>query len=607
MDAPFSLQNLPSDVVALVFHKLELEWLWKARILCTATRFASHTVLQSHAYLEQLPIPLLLRVNAPSSEAFLSRLRTPDGMAEAAKPLKFGLDGVSEDLIPIRIALQRGVAEAALIEFLRVTPLRQLHHCSEDMRSLLHVAVGSAASGSVVKAILKLLPKGSAEASCLGKRLPLHLALMRNASADTVAALIEAYPGALGRKTADASEGLPLHIACAHGTSPDVVKLLLCSRATCDPLLQVGRLGLPLHAAVEYLTQQFIVGPGQRMSTGYGRSSIRDAAEVVRVLLAAAPQAASMPRRRDMKLPVHLLMKAAMEAGASAVETLKQQILVPSSITVGLRDPSFANQSLPAEDIGGQHARQDERLQNLQRVMCALNAAYPIRPDWEMADLIQSRALGEDFVIAKAHSAWEPTRNEQQAAVMLAIDMGAPERVLRALSNVGARRNSPSAPYHMRVIWRPGVRVRSAPMLGADVVGVRRHGITLVCQSPPDASGWVALKDFGGYVLARPEGSPEDSSKDSDLVFLEVLETNASDDATIGTAVTASVLDADWEHAHTRIQSADSRPWVTPKFGVPPDVLRQGGARMGDGGSYVLPPTRLADAVMECFRTSSTR
>jgi ankyrin repeat protein len=54
--------------------------------------------------------------------------------------------------------------------------------------------------------------------------LPLHLACMHQASLDVVRALVEMHPTAV--KTANNDGNLPLHLACMHQASLDMVRAL---------------------------------------------------------------------------------------------------------------------------------------------------------------------------------------------------------------------------------------------------------------------------------------------------------------------------------------------------------------------------------------------
>lgn len=61
------------------------------------------------------------------------------------------------------------------------------------------------------------------------RRLPLHEACIRRASADVIDALLEAYPEA--SKALDHNSRLPIHHACFYGCSQQAVRKLLCANA----------------------------------------------------------------------------------------------------------------------------------------------------------------------------------------------------------------------------------------------------------------------------------------------------------------------------------------------------------------------------------------
>ena len=89
----------------------------------------------------------------------------------------------------------------------------------------------------------------STDGGVLWRFLPLHSALARNPPADFIAALIQAYPSALGEK--DVSGMLPIHYAAGNRCSKDIMEMLIGGDAT--SVWEVDGNGMsPLHYVGAY-------------------------------------------------------------------------------------------------------------------------------------------------------------------------------------------------------------------------------------------------------------------------------------------------------------------------------------------------------------------
>ena len=98
------------------------------------------------------------------------------------------------------------------------------------------------------------------------------------APTSAVLTLLDAFPAAAQTKTADAKEGLPLHLAASRGASATVCRALLRAFPTAAAR-SCGSVGLPIHAAVE---------PHGAARPWYTRDP-REALEIVEALLQVTP------------------------------------------------------------------------------------------------------------------------------------------------------------------------------------------------------------------------------------------------------------------------------------------------------------------------------
>jgi ankyrin repeat protein len=128
--------------------------------------------------------------------------------------------------------------------------------------------------------------------------LPLHCAAAARASAEDVAALLAAHPGAAA--TEDSHGMLPLHHACAHGAPAAAVAALLAAHAAGARVRAAGGM-LPLHWACE--------------GAAAAALGAEDAAATVAALLEAAPEAATSPDRLG-RLPLHAAAGGGAPLGA---------------------------------------------------------------------------------------------------------------------------------------------------------------------------------------------------------------------------------------------------------------------------------------------------
>lgn len=152
--------------------------------------------------------------------------------------------------LPIHLALERGPkADGELVAALvKANPGAsiELARSSDGQRSILHFALLAQASAGAVSAILAAKPAAAAEVA-KDRRLPLHFAAQHAATAEVVAALIAAHPAAAG--TRDKARKLPIDHAISRKASAGVVaELLKCHPASATERDERGK--LRLHAAV---------------------------------------------------------------------------------------------------------------------------------------------------------------------------------------------------------------------------------------------------------------------------------------------------------------------------------------------------------------------
>mmetsp|Transcript_12132 Transcript_12132/g.17689 ORF Transcript_12132/g.17689 Transcript_12132/m.17689 type:complete len:294 (+) Transcript_12132:11-892(+) len=95
---------------------------------------------------------------------------------------------------------------------------------TEFKRLPIHVAVQMEASADVVDFLLLVYPMGAMTKDNLG-RLPLHYAMSHGASADVVKSILAAFPAAAGVE--EHNGWLPIHVAMNYSISPDVLEMML--------------------------------------------------------------------------------------------------------------------------------------------------------------------------------------------------------------------------------------------------------------------------------------------------------------------------------------------------------------------------------------------
>lgn len=197
----------------------------------------------------------------------------------------------------------------------------------------LHLAIRLGAPAEELIAVIKSAPE-VALIQDPRSGFPLYT-LLRKPSfpgiADVVSCLLEAAPAAL-RQTEGEDAAMPLHIACRHGASVDIIRLLLNPPSASEGLLSsaVDRASratpegmLPLHEACRAHASSHVLhallaahSPAAAAVDSAGNTPLHwllrcdrrcwpVAAASIRILLAAAPSSA-LARNKDGLLPLHL-------------------------------------------------------------------------------------------------------------------------------------------------------------------------------------------------------------------------------------------------------------------------------------------------------------
>jgi len=100
-----------------------------------------------------------------------------------------------------------------------------------DSRVLpLHQACALHAPKDAIHALIKAYPKGVQEIETAFKRLPLHIACQHGSSADVVELMLSYDP--LSGQTEDIFGRTPIHFACSNGAPPDVIDAFLLADAS---------------------------------------------------------------------------------------------------------------------------------------------------------------------------------------------------------------------------------------------------------------------------------------------------------------------------------------------------------------------------------------
>ena len=640
------LLELSSDALCSILYHLPFSDIVRARQICQTLANCSRSALQHEEFLRRLPIAVLLAQPRAPVRAWLARLATPDGAGEAFEDYFDIFDSHFSRGSPLLyIALVRQLPEAVLLALVDLTSARVRN---EDASAptlgwpLLHAAAAHGASARVVTALLGVFPE-AAHKRGRGSRLALHLACSNGAPPETIAVLLAANPKAAESKAGDAREGLPLHMACVNGASASTVDALVRANPRAATL-QFGRIGLPLHGAVECCVQAWrqesggdegvTSAPSSASQTTSWRGwsaaaldDVRGVNEVIEVLVRAHPEGAKTARRTDNKLPIHIAAEADEVATALAIEADDVSACISasrSSAHAGCEgcasaDPSAASLArAPSSDMVGP-------TKALAGAIRTLLCAHPITPDWPAEALLRARTLGEGTLLRNAHTACAFDYAERQRHMMIALELGAPVHVLRALASaVAAAADTPAlvhngqmptaggssaqprtaevppaqahGPFKVRVVWRPGVRVRAAPSVEAAVVGVRRAGEVLLCDGPPDPStGWVALAGGAGHVCAALAATTSFSRRR----LLEVVASTPK--APVHARADADSGQRGRAESSAELDDALPQAWSSSKSVLEVQVVRAG-ERMGVGGSYVVPPTVVADELIAHFR-----
>jgi ankyrin repeat protein len=181
----------------------------------------------------------------------------------------------------------------------------------EEGWTVLHYAAESKASGEVMKYLVDACPQqalmGGSKTIRGGGDTVLVVALENDAPFGVVRLVTDAWEAALETKAAGGCT--PLHAACAHGASLDVVSFLALRR----PLSLVERNGigcLPLHHAVENSNTE---------------------PDVVRFLVAHAPSALS-ERDGEGRLPIDIAASVAAAASQNPDRLEIVQCLAGSAV-----------------------------------------------------------------------------------------------------------------------------------------------------------------------------------------------------------------------------------------------------------------------------------
>lgn len=543
-----ALLNLPSDclqnVIAPVPH-VSFADLTLRKLVCHAFAKCSRRALASQALHRTLPLRTLLSHFAPA-RVVCSRLTAPEGAIEAHRE-----DG--DGRLPLHIALEDTSVDEDVILALLSAHGEAARHWTRARQTPLHLAAQYRPSSvSVISMLVALFPQAAAERG-RGLRLPLHVACAQGAPATVVAELLRVHRAAARARTADAKEGFALHLAVAHNAPADAVLALLAAHPAAATV-QCGQIGLPLHGAA-LLGLRASEAPAQLMTAGgtaasfsaaaVPTASVRNAAAVLLALLEAHPQTASQPRRHDGRLAIHVL--------ASAIGALAEACHAAKCEVSGRAAPPMPSTSAPPAPMPSAWARVEADLSGCVAALCA---AHPLTEDWPTDRLLRAEALGERTLLRKLRT-HSPTADERCREMLIALELRAPERVLRALAlsptSAAALAHATSEDtarggggadgtatvgvpplLAYRVCWHPGVRVRSAPSLAAASAccGVRRFG-TVLHATRPDATGWVQLRASGregdeagaddaeiagampggksgcvGYVLSHADGVP---------------------------------------------------------------------------------------------------
>lgn len=269
-----------------------------------------------------------------------------------------------------------------------------------------------------------------------------------------------------------------------------------------------------------------------------------DRLAVVELLLAAAPESAKAARHHDSCLPLHV---AARFLDSTALD----EVVTAAEGDGGVDDDS------PDDGTVGQ----------CRLVARALVKAHPLTSDWPLADLVRARSLGEGVLLdtlaverrAADDGGADPLSDSDglkslHEAVLLSLGCGAPDHVMGAIIAAGSRDGASS---------RAEPQLDHSPRITAaeEIPRAQRPGMSPRTEERRVA--WGKGPSGGLWALAA-RNSPR------------VL-------AASGSSREAEMLaQAPAEATMPRYQSA----------------LSGGNAKMGVGGSYVLPATRLADEII---------
>ena len=529
---------------------------------------ACRRTLTSENFFKRLPLLKLIEHRAPA-RAFAAR------MAVTGHDEPLVLD--DDENLPLHLALEARMPEAAILTMLdssiqvmpkslddpskmlpRATTL-QLHPLphliakqSNRWRLLpIHLAVSHGASEGVISRLLELHPSGVKQRG-RGSRLPLHLAVTHGAPTGAVLAMLAAYPDAAQCKTADAKEGLPLHLATAHGASIEIIHALLKAFPTAC-IRECGSVGLPIHAACKISTW-----PPPHSDTSVQRPPppqrpINEWVPVVKAILDAFPEGAQRERRIDGKLPIHI----AAEARASAVA-----------------DAYLASYNHGTAQV----------VKACSGLIDTLLEVYPVTSEWSVEALLRCRDVGESALLTKLLH-YEPTSAQRQEDVLLARSCGAPSLVMRALA-VG-----PTAVRQRSLFdesWEPPSI--ESPVLPSQpqphVSGMRRANL-----SPGDWAWGNDGSNAGAIEISKLRAEAAEAAREAAAAVKAQAEAaKAAGSSSTLPADVSELDDAENALAALRHERAESTRIE--------NELASGQASMGSGGSYVLPPSRLADQLI---------
>jgi hypothetical protein len=178
--------------------------------------------------------------------------------------------------LPLHSAAAYGAPLGIVQELIRMHP-EATRATSRDQKLPLHLALSLRAPESSVLAILDSWPNatrirvqdtpadetlaadawGRQEAWPTGKRLPLHLAVIANASLAVIEKLIEAYPESA--QDYDAHGVLPLHHATQFASDAVIMHILAAYPLACQKRTRNQDYRLPLHLSLNFRNSDHVV------------------------------------------------------------------------------------------------------------------------------------------------------------------------------------------------------------------------------------------------------------------------------------------------------------------------------------------------------------